>query len=332
MKGFGIGAFIAAGAAQGIGAGLVEDARQKREERLKQIERDTQAKRDDLRFERDKELRRIDAEVLDRRLDKTQGFQAGQAREERDWRSGEAATDRGFRAGESEADRKARAEAEERRAKNQGEYGTTSDGKTLFIQGDRARPVKGEDDQPIRGVTRGKVDGEMSATEKRLRFKEGLDAGKGEYTGAPHDWRKSVQIWNAYGIEKSDPRVVEMVTDDLRAQAGKKGLKGEANNKFVNDKLMELGIGVNNPTENLKAPGPTAPTMKPSGGGFSAADPNARPALPPVPSQPGPASGGAMDQQRAMILEKARAAIAQGAPREAVIQRLKERNIDPTGL
>lgn len=44
----------------------------------------------------------------------------------------------------------------------------------------------------------------------------------------------------------------------------------------------------------------------------------------PPPAEP-PAQGGGM-------LEQAKAAIARGAPRDAVIQRLRERGIDPTGL
>lgn len=273
MAGFGAAMFAAAGAMQGVGNQIIEDAKAKREERLKQLEREFQLKRDDTRYARDVELKKMD-----------QTFQGGESEKSRTFQGGENALNRNQQSSENQRRIDAERDLEEQRAKNRategekdralkGEYGTGADGKTMFLQGGQAKPVTGPDGQPVGGVTRsGNADSEA---QKRLRFKDGLDAGKPEIPGAgePHNWSKSVAMWRYYGIQPSDPKVVELVKDDLTAQASKKGLKGDANVKWVNDEMMRLGVGVNSSTENLKAPGPTAPTRASSegGGGFSAA-------------------------------------------------------------
>ena len=75
---------------------------------------------------------------------------------------------------------------------------------------------------------------------------------------------------------------------------------------------------------NLRTAGAPAPAAPPPG---PAAAPAAPPPLgepPPGPAAPPPAAP--------VVLALARDAIARGAPREAVIKRLRERGIDPTGL
>lgn len=271
MAGFGAAMFAAAGAMQGVGNQIIEDAKAKREERMKQLEREFQLKRDDTRYARDVELKKMD-----------QTFQGGESEKSRTFQGGENALNRNQQSSENQRRIDAERDLEEQRAKNRatesekdraikGEYGTGTDGKTMFLQGGQAKPVTGPDGQPVGSVTRnGNADSEA---QKRLRFKDGLDAGKPVIPGDPHDWQKTVAYWRVGKIPLSDPTVVEFVRDDLTSQASKKGLKGDANVKWVNDEMMRLGVGVNSSTENLKAPGPTAPTRASSegGGGFSAA-------------------------------------------------------------
>ena len=284
MAGFGAAMFAAAGAMQGVGNQIIEDAKAKREEKMKQLEREFQLKRDDVRYSRDVELKKMDQTFQGGESEKSRTFQGGESEKSRTFQGGENALNRNQQSSENQRRIDAERDLEEQRAKNRategekdralkGEYGTGADGKTMFLQGGQAKPVTGPDGQPVGSVTR--AGGADSESQRRLRFKDGLDAGKPDATlpGEPHNWSKSVAMWRYYGIQPSDPKVVELVKDDLTAQASKKGLKGDANVKWVNDEMMRLGVGVNSSTENLKAPGPTAPTRASSegGGGFSAA-------------------------------------------------------------
>lgn len=101
---------ILGGVAKGYGSAILDAARAKREAALDEI----REQRADARAER-----------------------------EMKFRSDEAAIDRDFRASESEKDRAAS-------AANRGEYATTEDGGSVFVQGGKAKPVLGEDGKPIK--------------------------------------------------------------------------------------------------------------------------------------------------------------------------------------
>lgn len=328
--------FAAAGAMQGVGNQIVEDAKAKRDEKLKQLEREFQLKRDDTRYARDVELKKMD-----------QTFQGGESEKSRTFQGGENALNRNQQSSENQRRIDAERDLEEQRAKNRategekdralkGEYATGPDGKAVILQGSQAKPVMGPDGQPIGAVNRFNNTTPPSPSEKRLRYEAGLKAGASD-VGRPHNWNATVAEWRALDVDVQDPKIVERVRQDLETQAGKKGMRGDAAVKWINDEMMRLGVGVNSSTENLKAPGPTAPTRLPSGGGgFSSALPSApgrAPAAAPAPAPASSAGGNALPPAAvAVTLEKARAAIAAGAPRDAVIRRLRDANIDPAGL
>ena len=142
---------------QGVGNQIIEDAKAKREERLKQLEREFQLKRDDTRYARDVELKKMD-----------QTFQGGESEKSRTFQGGENALNRNQQSSENQRRIDAERDLEEQRAKNRategekdralkGEYGTGADGKTMFLQGGQAKPVTGPDGQPVGGVTRSGV-------------------------------------------------------------------------------------------------------------------------------------------------------------------------------
>lgn len=365
MAGFGAAMFAAAGAMQGVGNQIIEDAKAKREERLKQLEREFQLKRDDTRYARDVELKKMD-----------QTFQGGESEKSRTFQGGENALNRNQQSSENQRRIDAERDLEEQRAKNRategekdraikGEYGTGTDGKTMFLQGGQAKPVTGPDGQPVGSVTRFNSGTVTSPSEKRLRYERGLDAGKPISPVMPHNWNATVAEWRALDVDVQDPKIVERVRQDLESQAGKKGMRGDAAVKWINGEMMRLGVGVNSSTENLKAPGPTAPTRasSESGGGFSAAvrgAPGQTVATPapsgaettgridgafsafpkgdsqagkvPAPAAPSGADAGGRSAMVATAIEKARAAIAAGAPRDAVIRRLQAAGIDTSGF
>lgn len=336
---FGLGAFIAAGAAQGLGTGLVEQARAKREEALKDLDRRFQAERDDKRYARDLELKKMD-----------QGFTAGENALNRTQRNieNQSRIDAERDLEEMRAKNRA-AEAEKDRATRGYEYGSGPNGETMAIRGTKAVPVTNDAGEPVRGIDRYKPNSPPSETEKRLRFTEGLNAGKPEYQGDAHDWSKSVRTWRALGIAPTDPRVVEFVQDDLKAQAGKKGLRGTQADAWVADQMNQIGIAPANDgrrSENLEAPGAKGPRMA-AGGGTTTVERAEGPApedrigrafgaFPKAdrgaPASQGESAGTDIAAKRAALIDKARDAISRGAPRDAVIQRLRSVGIDPAGL
>jgi hypothetical protein len=112
----GLMGFVAAGAMEGVGKGLVDMAKAEREERMKELDRQHQIKRDEAgrafsreEYAKDRALRR-DESAADRGFragegQKDRDFRLGLTREEHGFRSGEAEKDRGFRSGETDKDR-----------------------------------------------------------------------------------------------------------------------------------------------------------------------------------------------------------------------------------
>ncbi|RFC65026.1 hypothetical protein DYI37_03940 [Fulvimarina endophytica] len=115
--------FLAAGAAKGAGAGIVAEARARREAAISELEHS----------------RLLQREQADR-----------------DFRSKEAATARGFQAEQNELSREeSRLDREARREESRAgreEVMTGSDGVTLLRDGDTVRPVKDQDGNPIKSA------------------------------------------------------------------------------------------------------------------------------------------------------------------------------------
>lgn len=118
MAGFGM---ILGGALQGYGNNILEQAKARREAALKFLEQQMADERQTKRDEREMEFRRSESQ-----------------------------TDRDFRAKEGKLDRDARAAEFSQEQAGKGEYGTTQDGGSVFIQGGKARPVTGQDGKPVK--------------------------------------------------------------------------------------------------------------------------------------------------------------------------------------
>jgi hypothetical protein len=117
MAGFGM---ILGGAVKGYGEGVLAEAQAKRKAALDAIE----AERQDRRIAEDREFRSREAEIG------------------RTAQSEENEKQRQFSAGENEKNRS-----------TQGTYSTTDDGSSVFVQGDKAKPVTGEDGKPVKMAT-----------------------------------------------------------------------------------------------------------------------------------------------------------------------------------
>src|SRR5215207_1542187 len=115
--------FVAAGAMEGFGNGLVAQAKAEREERMKELDRQHQLKRDEASREHSEKLQ-----------SQSFGHSERMAKENREYQSGENAQTRLDRMSERDEDR---AEAERVRRETGGEYRTDDKGTVKRIYGDK---------------------------------------------------------------------------------------------------------------------------------------------------------------------------------------------------
>lgn len=250
----GLGAFLAAGAAAGIGNGLVaqakldfEAAKQKAalEARAKERaeDRDFQMKRDETNFGQQLKLKDIDNTNANARLDRTEKTQAEREAERRKYEADEKQKDR-----------------DERAARDDGDLLSGDDGTAYRAKGAKAEPIVGPDGKPVRGL--GVKKEYDSEAQRRLRerdqqkdFLDAIKEGKDEF-GSATDINKVVSGWRDRKVPLDSPDVARKTRELLVQEALRSGLKGDAVEAHIAKRSAELGIG-----------GTTEPQMKPNPGG-----------------------------------------------------------------
>lgn len=249
----GLGAFMAAGLASGVGTGLVaqakldfEAAKQKAalEARAKERaeDRDFQTKRDEQNFGQSLKLKEVEDSYATKRLDRTEKTQAERERERRD-----------FEAEQKRLDREAASERDS-------ELLSGDDGTPYRVRGTKAEPIIGADGKSVRGL--GVKKEYDSEAQRRLRerdqqkdFLDAIKEGKGEYETTT-DVKKVVSGWRDRGVPLDSPNVVRKTRELLVEEALRSGLKGDAVEAHIAKRAAELGIG-----------GSPEPQMKPNPGG-----------------------------------------------------------------
>ena len=361
MAGFGdVAKYALAGAAAGVGSGMVERAKAKREKAI-----------EDLRWQRrqqaageEREWRSEEA-GLDRghrtsEREAGQEFKSGEAETERDWRSGEARIGREHETAEREAGQgwrtdeagKARTEMGDRFQDDRGYWWQRND------QGEAA-PVTDPDGKQIRGPVKSSG-GALSAKDKRE-----LELADAEYrkevwesaTSEDAPGRKTVdydavvsnlreaklpitrqdRVRIKSGLQREIREKVEIeaeeregiISNDYDGKPRRQWIDDEVKRR-VDEELVNLGLAERRPGEGEAA----AAAQRGAGGGMPEGRKESRESEPGTPAAVGrdldtnPLSASEIDAS----YERAQEALRRGMPRETVERRLHAWGLDPARL
>lgn len=217
---------VLAGAMQGFGKGIENEANALREQA---IEEARQARED-------------------RRAAEDRSFRSQEATREMNYRSSEAEKERGWRTKEAIADND-RMTARQRAERDAQESEIAGEDGTVYVRrGDKATTVKDENGNPVRGATRsrrGLTGSEgMSDTEWRQRYAAGMEAGvSGDLTSGGQDWNKTIRKWRSLDIDPNEPKILAEIEGDLYDRAAEQGLQGPKADAFVSKEMQKLGLG-----------------------------------------------------------------------------------------
>lgn len=253
--------FAAAGLAEGVGKGMSEQWKADREERLKALE----AQRQDMRDQLNRNFQAAESQ-------KNRDFQATQAEQGRTFTSVEADKNRSFQsetlgktqtfqAGESEKTRQFNASESDKKMahedavkitdrayddamKKGGTLNYDTKGNAYLIYGGKSYKVLDEDGKQLTDVrSSGTRSVGLSETEKRLRYTAGLKAGAPANSYESHDWGKTVDEWQAQGLDpSSDEQLRSRVVSGLRDNATQKKLTGADAQAYVDGELRRMGL------------------------------------------------------------------------------------------
>lgn len=203
--------------------------------------------------------------------------------------------DRAFRAEQDAEERKFRADEGEKNRSLQGrQYGEDENGNTIIIEGDKAKPVIGADGNPVRIRPKG-----QSETDFDKKYRLGMEIYGDKEAAANF----------AAGIKAPSAADKEKMAMDLAEKRSQSPLGGVDSKKF--DSELERA------RKELDA--------------LFASDTRRKPAAEATGTESEPGSGAKAGQpSQADVVKQAQAAIAKGASKDAVRQRMQELGVDPS--
>ena len=229
--------FAAAGAMEGIGKGMIENAKAVRDERMKEIERQHQLQRDEASRAHAKSMQ-DDSQAHSSGLQQAgQRHAEGMQERSQGFQSTEAEKTRAHSASEGDKTRTSQAE---RTLDSEGEYRTDEEGNTYRVRDDKAKPVTTEDGKPVTGLRRTPKDGDAVtattiANAKRDASKEVLkgmrEQGVSDVGAEIESWRRRLigqgiptsdaDAWAAE--ERGAHKIPDKPAGSSSSQPGKKG-------------------------------------------------------------------------------------------------------------